>query len=175
MSKDKLDPTLEAWVVARKRHHLSHGHVQMARELGMNPKKLGGKDNHKQEPWKAPLPEFIQSLYAKQFGRDWPANVKSIEELAKAKAQKKAARKNVSSLWVFPAGYFGFKAAANFNPREIWEKRAQIVKPFPVGAWIAFGVDSSDGQEAWVVKRNQADPVPRQITREYDPKTNASI
>lgn len=93
MAKDKLDPTLEAWVVARKRHHLSHGHVQMARELGMNPKKLGGKDNHKQEPWKAPLPEFIQSLYEKRFGREWPAEVRSIEEIAKANAKKKALRK----------------------------------------------------------------------------------
>ncbi len=93
MAKDKLDPTLEAWAVAQKRHHLSHAHVQMARELGMNPKKLGGKDNHKQEPWKAPLPEFIQYLYAKRFGREWPAEVRSIKEIARVKAQKKAARK----------------------------------------------------------------------------------
>jgi hypothetical protein len=33
---------------ARRRFHLSH--VQMARELGMNPKKLGKLDNHDQEP-----------------------------------------------------------------------------------------------------------------------------
>jgi hypothetical protein len=92
MAKDKLDPTLEAWVVARKRHHLSHGHVQMARELGLNPKKLGSIDNHKQEPWKAPLPEFIQSLYAKRFGRDWPAEVRSIEEIVRAKKEKKGGR-----------------------------------------------------------------------------------
>jgi hypothetical protein len=32
--------------------HLSHEHVQMARELGMNPKKLEKLDNHHQEPWK---------------------------------------------------------------------------------------------------------------------------
>jgi hypothetical protein len=34
----------------------------MARELGMNPRKLGGKDNHHQEPWKMPLPHFIEHL-----------------------------------------------------------------------------------------------------------------
>jgi hypothetical protein len=34
----------------------------MARELGMNPKKLGKLDNHDQEPWKLPLPEFIRKL-----------------------------------------------------------------------------------------------------------------
>ncbi|MGH2718221.1 MAG: hypothetical protein ACRDJU_06555 [Actinomycetota bacterium] len=60
------------WVQARKRHRLSERHVQMARELGMNPKKLGGLDNHRQEPWKAPLPEFIEGLHAKRFGGKKP-------------------------------------------------------------------------------------------------------
>jgi hypothetical protein len=31
----------QAWIEARKRHHLSHAQVHMARELGMNPAKLG--------------------------------------------------------------------------------------------------------------------------------------
>jgi hypothetical protein len=49
MSKQKrkpVPPSLQAWIEARGRHHLSHAHVQMARELGMNPKKLGSIDNH---------------------------------------------------------------------------------------------------------------------------------
>ena len=58
----KLPPELQAWVDARKRFHLSHAHVQMARELGMNPRKLGGKANHRQEPWKIPLPQYIEEL-----------------------------------------------------------------------------------------------------------------
>ena len=41
----------------------------MARELGMNPKKFGKIANHKQEPWKAPLPVFIEDLYFKRFGK----------------------------------------------------------------------------------------------------------
>lgn len=66
MAKSKrLPPELQAWVDARKRFHLSHAHVQMARELGMNPKKLGGMVNHKQEPWKRPLPRYIEELYFK--------------------------------------------------------------------------------------------------------------
>jgi hypothetical protein len=65
----------------------------MARELGMNPKKLGKIDNHKQEPWKAPLPEFIQELYERRFGRPLPERVLSIEERATEIAAKKAARK----------------------------------------------------------------------------------
>ena len=44
---------LEPWFEARRRFKLSHVQIQMARELGMNPKKLGKLDNHKQERWKA--------------------------------------------------------------------------------------------------------------------------
>ena len=40
---------LEKWMVAQKRHRLSDKQVQMARELGLNPDKLGKIDNHKQE------------------------------------------------------------------------------------------------------------------------------
>jgi hypothetical protein len=89
----KADAKLQEWVVARKRHHLSHAHVQMARELGMNPRSLGSLDNHRQEPWKAPLPEFIEHLYEKRFGRPRPLEVLSIEELAKRRAAKKAQKK----------------------------------------------------------------------------------
>jgi hypothetical protein len=39
----------------------------MARALGMNPRKLGTLDNHRQEPWKAPLPVFIENIYFKRF------------------------------------------------------------------------------------------------------------
>lgn len=38
---------LEKWLVAQKRHRLSDKQVQMARELGLNPDKLGKIDNHK--------------------------------------------------------------------------------------------------------------------------------
>lgn len=93
MAEKKLPQDLQAWVDARRRHHLSHAHVQMARELGMNPKKLGRLDNHDQEPWKAPLPRFIERLYFESFGRRWPEVVTSIEERARAEKAKKAARK----------------------------------------------------------------------------------
>ena len=55
----KLQPGVEA----QRRHHLSDVQVQMARELGLNPKKFGKLYNHRQEPWKAPLPQFIEHLY----------------------------------------------------------------------------------------------------------------
>ena len=91
-----LPPRLQAWADARKRHRLSHAHVQMARELGLNPTKLGKLDNHRQEPWKAPLPQFIEDLYAKRFGRERPDVVKSIEEIARAgecRRSERAARR----------------------------------------------------------------------------------
>jgi hypothetical protein len=35
----------------------------------MNPEKLGELANHDHEPWKAPLPQFIEHLYL-NFGRE---------------------------------------------------------------------------------------------------------
>lgn len=89
----RLDSRSQAWVVARERHHLSHAHVQMAGELGMNPRKLGKLDNHRQERWKAPLPEFIESLYAKRFGRPRPDVVRTIEQRAKDQEAKRRRKK----------------------------------------------------------------------------------
>jgi len=88
-----LPPDLQVWVDVRKRYRLSPVHVQMARELGLNPRKFGKIANHRQEPWKAPLPQFIEHIYAKRFGRPRPEVVVSIEERARQAAAKKAVRK----------------------------------------------------------------------------------
>lgn len=93
MAKKKLAPNLADWIAARRRHHLSHAQVQMARELGLNPRKLGALANHDQEAWKAPLPQFIEHLYENRFGRAAPAVVTSIEERARAQERKRAERK----------------------------------------------------------------------------------
>jgi len=45
----------QAWDEAKKKYRLSHEVVRMAKRLNMNPKKLGGLANHKQEPWTAAL------------------------------------------------------------------------------------------------------------------------
>lgn len=37
----------DEWKKAKKRYHLTDMHIQMARELGMNPKKFGKIANHK--------------------------------------------------------------------------------------------------------------------------------
>jgi len=77
--RKKLPPELQAWIEARKRFHLSHTQVQMARELGMNPKKLGGMANHRHEPWKVPLPQYIEELYFERFRKKRPDNVRAGE------------------------------------------------------------------------------------------------
>ncbi|MBK7977236.1 MAG: hypothetical protein IPK07_29570 [Deltaproteobacteria bacterium] len=84
---------LQAWIDARKCFGLSHAQVQMARELGIGPKALGGLANHRQEAWKIPLPEFIEREYERRFGRAAPERVVSIEERVAEVAAKKAARK----------------------------------------------------------------------------------
>jgi hypothetical protein len=92
-TKPRITDEMQRWIEARKRFHLSHAHVQMARELGMNPRKLGKLANHKQEPWKAPLPVFIEHLYRKRFGKARPDRVLSIEDRIQEIVEKKAARR----------------------------------------------------------------------------------
>jgi len=84
---------LEKWLIAQKRHRLSDKQVQMARELGLNPDKLGKIDNHKQETWKSPLPQFIEEIYFKRFKKTEPATVKSIKELIADEKIKKEQKK----------------------------------------------------------------------------------
>ena len=85
---------LEKWQVAQKRHRLSDKQVQMGRELGLNPDKLGKIDNHKQETWKAPLPQFIENMYYKRFKLEHPAVVKPLKELMADEKAKKERKMN---------------------------------------------------------------------------------
>ena len=86
--KKKIPDKYQVWIDARHRHHLSNAHIQMARELGMNPKKFGKLDNHKQEQWKDPLPIFIERIYFKRFGKTKPDEVRSIEQILKDQNRK---------------------------------------------------------------------------------------
>ena len=94
MVKKKIPEKYQRWIDARKRYHLSHAHIQMARELGLNPKKFGSLANTKQEPWKLPLPSFIEELYFKHFKKKQPDNVRSIEQMVKDYNKKKEERRD---------------------------------------------------------------------------------
>jgi hypothetical protein len=67
------------WIEAKKKYRLSNLHIQMAKELGMNPKKFGSLSNHKQESWKAPLQDFIEDLYFKRFKKEKPNVVNPLK------------------------------------------------------------------------------------------------
>ena len=103
--KNKIPYKYKSWIDARKKYHLSHAHIQMAQELGMNPKKFGSLANHRQEPWKHPLPEFIEECYYKRFKKERPDHVSSIEnrvkEINRKKEEKRKEKlsreKNISS------------------------------------------------------------------------------
>ena len=97
MSKKKsfIPQKLRPWIEARRKYRFTHAQVQMARELGMNPKKFGGLANHRQEAWKLPLPEFIEECYWKRFGKSQPDDTRSIEEKIKAQSAKRAAKKEM--------------------------------------------------------------------------------
>lgn len=97
MSTKHIPQKLFPWFEARKKYRLTHAQVQMARELGLNPKNFGGLANHRQEPWKLPLPSFIEEIYRKRFGVERPSEVFSLEELV-AKHHAKKERKREARL-----------------------------------------------------------------------------
>ena len=93
LKKNFVPQKEQVWIDARKKYHLSHAHIQMARELGMNPAKFGKLANHRQEPWKAPLPVFIEQLYCKRFGKRQPDTIRSIEQIVRERQEKKATKR----------------------------------------------------------------------------------
>ena len=93
MAKKKLPAKHLPWIEARKRFRLSDAQIQMARELGLNPKKFGSLANTKQEPWKLPLPQYIEELYLERFNKSRPGNVRSVEKIVKDVGRNREARK----------------------------------------------------------------------------------
>jgi hypothetical protein len=82
------------WIEARKRFNLTDCQVQMARELGLNPKKFGSLAANKHEPWKSPLCEFIEHIYFKRFQKDRPERIVRLElEIKEVEARNKERRK----------------------------------------------------------------------------------
>jgi hypothetical protein len=91
--KMNIPEKLQLWIDSRKKYHLSHAHIQMARELGLNPRKFGKIANNRQEPWKATLPVFIEDIYFKRFKKRRPDNIKSIEKSFKDRLKLKEKRR----------------------------------------------------------------------------------
>ncbi|MGB7345117.1 MAG: hypothetical protein WBD20_12960 [Pirellulaceae bacterium] len=94
MAKKKRIPhKFHPWINARKSFKLSDAHIQMARELGLSPKRFGRYADRTKEPWKLPLSEFIEALYEKQFGKTRPDVVRTMEKIAEEHVRKRAQRR----------------------------------------------------------------------------------
>jgi hypothetical protein len=91
--KKSVPSKLQIWLEVRRKYRLTDTQIQMARELGLNPRKFGGYANHRQQPWKRPLGEYIEHLYFKRFKKDAPDQVLSIEEQAEQIRRKQAEKK----------------------------------------------------------------------------------
>lgn len=94
MPKKNFIPKNEArWVTARQKYRLTDAQIQMARELGMNPDSFSKFADHQHQPWKLPLPQFIEEQYFKRFNKQQPDAIKSIEQLVLERRRKDEARK----------------------------------------------------------------------------------
>ncbi len=65
MGKKKNDPM---WIEAKKRCRLNSATIQMAKEMGLNPKSLIKNIPNKKQQWKAPVQVWIQDMYEDRFG-----------------------------------------------------------------------------------------------------------
>ncbi len=91
--KKKLSPKYQIWIDARINFKLTHAQIQMARELGYNPKQL--QRIFDDETLKLPLPLHIEAMYKKEFKRDKPEKVISIEEAFEALKKENLERKKM--------------------------------------------------------------------------------
>ena len=66
--KPKKKPS-DPWAEAKKKCRLNQEEVEMAKKLGLNPRKLiANNASVKQEQWKEPVREWIRKIYQKSFG-----------------------------------------------------------------------------------------------------------
>lgn len=56
------------WEEAKKKCRLNVATVQMAKEMGLNPKSLIKNIPNSKEQWKAPVHVWIQDMYEERFG-----------------------------------------------------------------------------------------------------------
>jgi hypothetical protein len=72
---------LQVWAKAKRRCGLTDAHVQMARELRMNPQRLAESASTAPEPTQTPLAQRIESLYLKRFGKPRPDSIVPLRQM----------------------------------------------------------------------------------------------
>ena len=93
MKKKRKSSKDDLWKTAKKKYRLKESHIYMAKALGLNPKKFGSYANHKQQPWKVPLPEYIEELYEKRFKKDVPPEIRAKDKQKTVKIRKQISPK----------------------------------------------------------------------------------
>ena len=130
----------EAWRNAKKICQLNARQVEMARALGLNPKKLPRLRPSPQQRWKLPVGEFIEACYRKRFGGNsfdhHPHNPEADSCELPAPQQKLATSKRISD--------------ANSQVQDL----------------ICYLINLSDDLKAWLAQRTVAPNVLPQVTQE---------
>jgi hypothetical protein len=82
---------LQSWVKVKRQGALTDAHVQMARELGMNPRRLTESESIAQGLTQPSLRQRIENLYLKRFKRPLPDAVAPLRQLLHdARARERA-------------------------------------------------------------------------------------
>ena len=131
------------WINARKQFRLSDAHIQMARELGLSPKRFSKYADRENQPWKLPLTEFIEAQYLKQFGKSRPDEVKTMEEIAAAHVAKRAERKQENAKVAIKAEKESENTESENTESENTESENTVSESPPVSGTVA-GIDDSE-------------------------------
>lgn len=87
----KTSVELQEWTKVKRQCGLSDAHVQMARELGMSPRRLIESESRTQGPTQIPLGQRIEGLYLKRLKKPRPDLVVPLRPaLREARARERA-------------------------------------------------------------------------------------
>ncbi|MEW6733517.1 MAG: hypothetical protein AB1489_19470 [Acidobacteriota bacterium] len=118
MKKEKAEKTQQSkketdWAEAKRRCRLSDEAVNMAKEMGLNPRKLIKNIPNKNQSWKAPVEDWVRDMYAKRGSKSTsketvgtvhnrpinPSNQSNKSRTGKTKGQgKPGARENLAEI-----------------------------------------------------------------------------
>ncbi|WP_437681888.1 hypothetical protein [Sorangium sp. So ce131] len=114
-------------------------------------------------------------IFAVSVSSDVPPTTTARIDLMSHVAQTMRGRvgRGVSSLWVFPGGYFGFdprrKVWLGLRDSDVQQIECEIRRAameFPRASVVAVGVDYLDWQQVWILEDSSGQVQIRQITRE---------
>ena len=138
---------LREWVAAKRRCGLSDAHIQMARELGLSPKRLAASAGTGRGPIPVPLSQRVEGLYLKRFKRTIPDSVVPLRQLLRealarertdARARKRRRRRSE----------LDHVEAARISLLTLWRLcNAVGLEGFSLPGGPAAGEPDIDGQE----------------------------